>query len=437
MPLKYAAFIRTALLALSLGMLAGCAQLDIPFFSSADAPVEPRPPVGNKAAPNPPALPPVAAAKPAPAPQPAPVPTAPARIIKIGLLVPLSGNTANLGKSLQDAAFLALNDKYNSLPAHVRQQTQIVLVPKDSGQDETSAMNAMQELNQAGVSLVLGPVFGPQMRAIQPMLAERNIMAISFSNNKDMAGKNILLMSFLPEQQISRVMSYAKSKGIQSIAGLLPNDNYGETVGGLIYNEGTRLGMTLSGLAYYPKTATSVSKELQQLIPPVSTTPKASFQALVLPEGGERLNAIARDMQRMGIDMKSFKILGSGQWDDAAFRIQPSLIGSWFATADPEKHRRFEQHFQRAYNYQPARLGSLSYDAIALASTLVVSQPSAKPDEVFNLKALTQPAGFNGPADGIFRFLPDGTCERGLTIMEVTESGAKMIDRAPEYFSQR
>lgn len=431
--------LRISLLALAMLALSGCAQWDIPFFSSPDEPAaETRQPVGN-----------TAAAKPATPRQPAtgnnakpaaePAPTVAARTVKIGLLVPLTGPNASLGRSLQDAAFLALNDKYNSLPANVRQQTQIVLIPKDSGQDEASALNAMRELNKAGVSLVLGPVFGPQMRAIQPLLAERNIMAIAFSNNKDMAGKNVLLMSFLPEQQIGRILSYTSNKGIQSIASILPNDNYGEAVGAIIYNEGTRLGMTLSGLAYYPKTSVNVSKELQQLFPPIGpgNKPKAAFQALLIPEGGERLNAIARDMQRMGIDMKSVKILGSGQWDDPAFRIQPSLAGSWFATADPDKHARFEQHFQRVYNYQPVRLGSLSYDAIALASTLVVSQPTATPDAIFSMKNLTQPAGFNGPADGIFRFMPDGTCERGLTIMEVTEEGAKMIDRAPEYFMQK
>jgi hypothetical protein len=47
---------------------------------------------------------------------------------------------------------------------------------------------------------------------------------------------------------------------------------------------------------------------------------------------------------------------------------------------------------------------------------------------------LTNPSGFAG-IDGIFRFKPDGTNERGLAVMRVTPSGAQIISPTPRSFT--
>ena len=67
-----------------------------------------------------------------------------------------------------------------------------------------------------------------------------------------------------------------------------------------------------------------------------------------------------------------------------------------------------------------------SYDATALVAALVQTQgPQRFSDEV-----LTNPSGFAG-IDGIFRFKPDGTNERGLAVMRVTPSGGQIVSPAP------
>jgi len=42
---------------------------------------------------------------------------------------------------------------------------------------------------------------------------------------------------------------------------------------------------------------------------------------------------------------------------------------------------------------------------------------------------------FDAGVDGLFRLLPDGTCERGLAILEVHEGGPQVIDPAPSSFT--
>ena len=47
----------------------------------------------------------------------------------------------------------------------------------------------------------------------------------------------------------------------------------------------------------------------------------------------------------------------------------------------------------------------------------------------------TDPSGFSG-VDGIFRFRADGNVERGLAVLEIERSGAKIVSPAPETFEQ-
>jgi len=51
----------------------------------------------------------------------------------------------------------------------------------------------------------------------------------------------------------------------------------------------------------------------------------------------------------------------------------------------------------------------------------------------FDPQALTNPNGFAG-LDGIFRLRPDGLVERGLSVMEITASGNRVVDPAPKSF---
>ncbi|MDA9598792.1 ABC transporter substrate-binding protein, partial [Candidatus Pelagibacter sp.] len=70
--------------------------------------------------------------------------------VKIGLLVPLSGDNAELGSQIVKATRLALKD-INS--------DKIEIFPKDTKSDPNVTLSSAKELNQLGINLVIGPVF--------------------------------------------------------------------------------------------------------------------------------------------------------------------------------------------------------------------------------------------------------------------------------------
>jgi ABC-type branched-subunit amino acid transport system substrate-binding protein len=75
------------------------------------------------------------------------------------------------------------------------------------------------------------------------------------------------------------------------------------------------------------------------------------------------------------------------------------------------------------------RPATLSYDAVSLVAALVKTQGAAR----FSEEVLTNASGFAG-IDGVFRFRPDGTNQRGLAVMRVTTSGPQVVSPAPKSF---
>ena len=70
--------------------------------------------------------------------------------IKIGLLVPLSGDNAYLGKQIIKATRLALKNNNSD---------KIKILPKDNMSDPNSTLRSALELKQLVINLIIGPVF--------------------------------------------------------------------------------------------------------------------------------------------------------------------------------------------------------------------------------------------------------------------------------------
>ena len=70
--------------------------------------------------------------------------------IKIGLLVPLTGENSNLGKEIVKATRLAIMD-INS--------NKIEIYPKDTQSDPNITLRSAFELQKLGINLIIGPIF--------------------------------------------------------------------------------------------------------------------------------------------------------------------------------------------------------------------------------------------------------------------------------------
>jgi ABC-type branched-subunit amino acid transport system substrate-binding protein len=91
--------------------------------------------------------------------------------------------------------------------------------------------------------------------------------------------------------------------------------------------------------------------------------------------------------------------------------------------------RNFSARYRTRYGQDPVRTASLAYDAVALVAALVKTQGGQR----FSEEVLTNSSGFTG-IDGLFRFRPDGTNQRGLAVMRVSPTGGQVISPPPKAF---
>ena len=116
-------------------------------------------------------------------------------VIRVGLLLPLSGPHAELGKSLLNAAQLALFDVAGQ---------GFALLPVDTQGTAPGAAAAARRALDGGARLILGPVFAPSVAAVAPIARAGGVKVVSFSNDRAVAGNGVYVMGFTPETQIRR-----------------------------------------------------------------------------------------------------------------------------------------------------------------------------------------------------------------------------------------
>ena len=373
--------------------------------------------------------------------------------VRVGLLLPMSGNHGvnKLGQAMLNAALLALFEIGSK---------QVYLMPYDTGGTPEGAAKAAAVLVREGAEIILGPLFNSSVQAVAVIAREQSLPVIAFSSDRRVAGNGVYLLSFTPNQEVDAIISYAISRGLRRLALLAPDDNYGLAVLSAAQKATLRHGIKLAQVEFYPKTGEALDKPVKRLaqyhqrrqnllarrrelrkvdsadanykleaLKKRETLGDLFIDAILLPEGGELLNALAPLLPYYDIDTSKIRLLGTGRWDDPKVRLEPALIGGWFAGADRAATNEFRMRYKKTFGQQPPRLASLAYDAMALAA--VLSQKANGPK--FSAESISNPNGFAG-SDGIFRFGPDGIAERGMAILEIERNGFRVRQSAATIF---
>lgn len=371
--------------------------------------------------------------------------------VRVALLVPLSGPNAKLGRSMLNAAQMALFD--------FSDKTVELLVFDTEGTPE-GAMSAAGLAIGDGSSVILGPLLAPSVRSVAPMARAANVTVVGFSSDRTITGNGVYTMGFFPETEVERVVAFAVQRGIKRFAALAPGDAYGQAVVETMKQTVGGLGAEVSRVMFYDPMADDYSDVVRELadydlrrkalldqrkdlagrdsdlakralerLEKLQTIGDVPFDALLLADGGRRLLAIAALLPFYDIDPKKVRMLGTGQWDAPGLGSEPALLGGWHAGPPPKARADFVAGYKKIYTATPHRLATLAYDAMALAS--VLSKSPGGPN--FSAASMAVKSGFWG-RDGIFRFLPDGSVERGLAVLRLTPGGSRTISRAPESF---
>ncbi|MFZ1920660.1 MAG: penicillin-binding protein activator [Xanthobacteraceae bacterium] len=339
--------------------------------------------------------------------------------VKAGLILPLSapGNAGIAGQSMRNAAEMAIAEF---------QSPNIQLLVKDDGGTAQAAQIAAQQSLDEGAQIILGPLFSQSVGLVAQAARPRNVPIIAFSTDANVAANGVYLLSFLPETDVDRVVQYATSTGKRSYAALIPDNPYGTVVEAAFKQAiARRRGSQIVALERYPHDKAAMAAPIRNI-----AQGSTRADALFIPDGGDAVPDVVAGLIADGVNLRRLQLLGTGLWDDPRIFATAALAGGWYAAPDGVGYRNFATRYRQRYNQDPVRTATLSYDAVALIAALVKTQGP----QAFSPQVLTNPSGFSG-IDGLFRFRPDGTNERGLAVLRVAAGGPQVISPAPRSFA--
>jgi ABC-type sugar transport system substrate-binding protein len=392
-------------------------------------------------------------------------------VTRIAILLPFSASASaarNEAQNILRAAELALFERAGE---------EVVLLPRDTAGTASGARNAARSAIADGADLILGPLFSAAVAAAGEAASEAGVPVIAFSTDETVAGEGVYLLSFPPGEEVRRVTEFAMDQGATRLAfigpatayGQIAREAYAETIAARLGENPEPVTVTVEvvppqdapddaeprrrtftfeqGLvseAFYDGGVSAMTEAaarlasvgVERLAPAQAArmsganwTPSqgSAFQAVLLPEGGDRLRMLAPVLLYEDIDPLLVKFLGTGLWRDPSLAREPALSHGWFAGPDPDARARFERVYEDVYGAAPSRLAGLGYDAASLAALF-----SAEGGD-FSHARLTDPDGFVG-VDGLFRFLDSGEIERGLAVYTVRSGGFDVLDPAPQRF---
>ena len=125
--------------------------------------------------------------------------------IKIGLIVPLTGEYKEIGESIVKATRLATN-KIND--------SKIEIFPKDTKADPNTTFKVAQELYKNGIKIIIGPVFNENLIHLNKL---ENVIFLSLTNKLINNPKNVISTGINAVSQIKTIKKYLNQNEINKI----------------------------------------------------------------------------------------------------------------------------------------------------------------------------------------------------------------------------
>ena len=359
---------------------------------------------------------------------------------RVALLVPLTGANAPVGQSIANAASMALLDLG---------ETRINLRVYDTAPGAGAAANrALQE----GAGVILGPLLAGDVRAVAAVAAPRGVPLVSFSNDASVAGSNVFILGFQAEQSISRVVAYARSRGVERFAALVPAGLYGQRAQTAFVRAVEASGGRTTAMATYTREPARMGAAVREVTafdmrsraaggPSVrrdgsvaasgTRLPPPPFQALLIADSGASAAQFLPALSRFGAPPDMITLLGTELWNnEPGLATAAAMRGALFATVPDGNFRTLATRYRQRHGTAPSRLASLGYDSVLLVNSISATWKLGAP---FPLEALKSRQGFSG-IDGAFRFDASNVAVRALEVEQIGAGVFDVVSPAPGGF---
>ena len=321
--------------------------------------------------------------------------------IKIGLLIPLTGDNSKLGKQILNSTRLAIKD-INS--------NQIEIYPKDTNSDPNKALLSAIKLEQMGINIVIGPVFYENIIYLDEV---KNITFLSLTNKTLQVPKNVVSAGINSTSQLNTIKKFIELNEIKKTIFLIPNLNYDlEIKNGIkdskikthkeyFYDiEPTKLTKQIEKITNYEIRKQNLYDEITRLeksddinkekkienLKKRYTIGNLDFDSIIIADFKESLKSVVTSLLYTDVSPKEKYFITFNQWFDESLLSETISQPIYYPSINKENLIDFELKFQKQFSQIPNHLSLLSYDLVGLIYYLSIKNELSEINKSFKKK---------------------------------------------------
>ena len=321
--------------------------------------------------------------------------------IKIGLLIPISGDHSELGQQIVKSTRTALKD----IGA---ENLEIYL--KDTGSNPDKTVKSALELKEMGVKIVIGPVFYKSLMYLNEL---DNITFLSLTNKTLNLPNNVISAGVNATSQLKTIKKFVESREIKKTIILTPNLDYKDEIKKAIKlskikifkhyvydTEPTKLTAQIEKITNYKIRKQNLEDEIKRVenselidkdkqlekLKKRYTIGNVNFDAVIISDFDESLKSVITSLLYTDVSPKNKFIITFNQWFDKSLLNEKTIQPIYYPSINKSNLKKFENKFINEFQERPNYLTLLSYDLVGLIYYLSLENELTDLNTIFKKK---------------------------------------------------
>ena len=302
--------------------------------------------------------------------------------VKIGLIVPLSGEYKEIGLSILNSTRMALNSINSS---------KIELLPRDTKSDPKVTLKVSKDLfEKHGVRIIIGPLFNENNIYLNKL---PDITFLSLSNKLQNIPANVISVGVNAYSQIKTIKKFLESEDLKKTIFLIPNTSFKDEIENAIdktnikiknkyiYDtEPTLLTSQIEQITKYKQRKQNLIDEIKRVensnddnkekkvekLKKKDTIGGIDFDSVVIADFDQNLKSVATSLLYTDISSERIKYICLNQWFDKTLLKETSLQPIYFPSINKKNYESFVIDYKKKFNNEPNQISFLSYDLMGL-----------------------------------------------------------------------
>lgn len=302
-------------------------------------------------------------------------------VLKVGLIVPLSGEYGSIGKSILNSLRIALNKIDDN---------KIAIYPRDNQADPEKTLLAGKELSDLGVSIIIGPIFHENLKYVENL---NNILFLTLSNKDYDLPSNVIATGINAKSQLDRIILFLKKENLSKTIVLIPkSENESELKKYFskvkfkfsnIYSYDTnpeKLTKQIELITKYKERKYDLNRRIKILekseleehkrelekLKTKDTIGSLNFDSVIIADFDQSLKSVVTSFLYADVDYKRVKLITLNQWFDETLFKENSTNNIYFPSVNYKNYTKFRETYFINYNKYPNNISIIAYDIFGL-----------------------------------------------------------------------